>query len=171
MNAARPLMCVLATLALAAGSVQAQPPAPVKKKTPTKAQRAAKAAPVAAPLLLAAALPEQVEAANRVYVGRSDCELGQFVDVTPDPEHPSYFKVKLATQTWVVKPVLSSTGALRLEDVRGQALMLQIADKSMLMNTALGYRIADNCVHPMHREAMATRQRESIGIAGTEAAK
>ena len=33
-----------------------------------------------------------------------------------------------------MKPVLSSTGAIRLEDVRGETLMVQIASKSMLLN-------------------------------------
>jgi hypothetical protein len=106
-----------------------------------------------------------LEAATRVYVGRSDCEFGQHVTVTPHPDHAGYFNVTLASKTWMVKPVVSPTGALRMEDVRGQMLYLQIADKSMLMNTALGYRVADNCVHPKHREAMATHKRESIGIA------
>lgn len=114
---------------------------------------------------LAAASPEQLEAATRVYVGRSDCEFGRHVTVTPHPDHPGYFNVTLAGKTWVVRPLISSTGALRMEDVRGQALYLQIADKSMLMNTAQGYRVADNCVHPKHREAMATHKRQSIGIA------
>lgn len=175
MIAVRPIAVALCSLAFVATSALAQSAPPAKPKKPSttkpKAQRAAKAAAVAAPIAMTAASPEQVDAATRVYVGRSDCELGQHVQVVPDPDHPAYFRVTLATQTWVVKPVLSSTGALRLEDVRGQALMLQIADKSMLMNTALGYRIADNCVHPMHREAMANRQRESIGIAGADAAK
>jgi hypothetical protein len=145
----------------ASGAVLAQQAAPAKKN----AQATRPAAATAGPMKLAAASPEQLEAATRVYVGRSDCELGQHVTVTPHPDHAGYFNVTLAGKTWVVKPLVSSTGALRMEDVRGQALYLQIADKSMLMNTALGYRVADNCVHPKHREAMATHKRESIGIA------
>ncbi|WP_062192397.1 hypothetical protein [Caldimonas taiwanensis] len=158
MNVRRIAFCLGGALALAVcGVTMAQSSASVKKST--------KAAPSAAALSLAPATPEQLEAAARVYVGRSDCEFGQHVTVTPHPDHAGYFTVTLASKTWVVKPVLSSTGALRMEDVRGQALYLQITDKSMLMNTALGYRVADNCVHPKHREAMATHQRESIGIA------
>lgn len=150
---------LVGALALAvSGAVMAQSSPSAKKN--------AKAGPAAAaPMQLAAATPEQLEAATRVYVGRSDCEFGQHVTVTPHPDHPGYFNVTLAGKTWVVRPLVSSTGALRMEDVRGQALYLQIADKSMLMNTALGYRVADNCVHPKHREAMATHKRESIGIA------
>jgi len=46
-----------------------------------------------------------------------------------------------------MKPVLSSTGALRLEDVKGQTMMLQIAYKSMLMDVKVGRRLVDECVH------------------------
>lgn len=148
----------------ASGAVLAQQQQAAPAKKTAQSTRPAATAP-AAPMKLAAASPEQLEAATRVYVGRSDCEFGQHVTVTPHPEHAGYFNITLAGKTWVVKPLVSSTGALRMEDVRGQALYLQIADKSMLMNTALGYRVADNCVHPKHREAMVTHKRESIGIA------
>ena len=50
-----------------------------------------------------------------------------------------------------MKPVLSSTGALRLEDVKGRMLMLQIANKSMLLDTQVGQRIVDGCVHEKQR--------------------
>lgn len=155
MSFQRLAISLVGALALATSGAALAQSAPAKKTT--------KAA--AASATLAAASPEQLEAATRVYVGRSDCEFGQHVTVTPHPDHPGYFNVALAGKTWVVRPLVSSTGALRMEDVRGQALYLQIADKSMLMNTALGYRVADNCVHPKHREAMATHKRQSIGIA------
>ena len=57
-----------------------------------------------------------------------------------------------------MRPVLSSTGAVRLEDVKGQTLMLQIAYKSMLMDVGAGRRLADNCVHEV--QAMAQRAAE-----------
>ena len=40
------------------------------------------------------------------------------------------------------------TGALRLEDVKGQTLLLQIANKSMLMDQKRGQRLADECMSP-----------------------
>jgi hypothetical protein len=52
---------------------------------------------------------------------------------------------------------MSSTGALRLEDVTGRTLMLQIANKSMLMDTKIGQRLVDNCVHPEQAKFNATR--------------
>jgi hypothetical protein len=49
-----------------------------------------------------------------------------------------------------MKPVRSSTGALRLEEVgNGPMLMVQIPTKSMLMDTVRGRRIVDACVHEM----------------------
>ena len=45
-----------------------------------------------------------------------------------------------------MKPVLSSTGAIRLEDVHGETLMVQIASKSMLLNVKTARRIVDECV-------------------------
>ena len=54
-----------------------------------------------------------------------------------------------------MKPVLSSTGAIRLEDVRGETLMVQIASKSMLLNVKTAQRIVDDCVSPKQRELIA----------------
>ena len=54
-----------------------------------------------------------------------------------------------------MKPVLSATGAIRLEDVRGETLMVQIASKSMLLNVKTAQRIVDDCVSPKQRELMA----------------
>ena len=59
-----------------------------------------------------------------------------------------------------MKPVLSSTGAVRLEDVRGESLMVQIAAKSMLLNTKTGQRIVDACIRPKQKELMAAAKSE-----------
>jgi hypothetical protein len=56
-------------------------------------------------------------------------------------------------QTWLMKPVASDTGAVRLEDVKGQALLVQIPVKSMLMNVRTGQRILDGCQHAVQRAA------------------
>lgn len=42
-----------------------------------------------------------------------------------------------------MSPVVTSTGAVRLEDTRAGAVWLQIANKSMLMNQKIGQRLAD----------------------------
>jgi hypothetical protein len=124
---------------------------PVAKKTAKAAPKPAAKAPVD---LTPAAGPEQIDAAQRVYYGVYDCETNQKVDITADPKHEHYVEVKHFKSTYLMKPVLSSTGAVRLEDVRGEALMVQIAAKSMLLNVKTGQRIVDACVSPKQRELM-----------------
>ncbi len=98
---------------------------------------------------------EQIAAAALAHVGPYDCDFGQKVSVTQSTFHSGYIDVVFGKQSWVMKPVLSSTGALRLEDVRGRTLMLQIANKSMLMDVAAGRRLVDECVHENQRLAMS----------------
>jgi hypothetical protein len=43
-------------------------------------------------------------------------------------------------------PVISATGAIRLEDQKAGAVWLQIPNKSMLMNQKIGQRMADECM-------------------------
>jgi hypothetical protein len=66
-----------------------------------------------------------------------------------------------------MKPVLSSTGAIRLEDVHGQTLMVQIASKSMLLDVKAGKRLVDECICPKQRELIAEAK---SGKASAEAA-
>jgi hypothetical protein len=47
-----------------------------------------------------------------------------------------------------MKPVSTSTGAIRLEDEKAGAVWLQLANKSMLMDQKNGRRLADECAHP-----------------------
>jgi membrane-bound inhibitor of C-type lysozyme len=156
----------LAVSALAAGSLvalmplvaqaQTQATAPAKpagqakpaqaKPAQGQAQRQAQHKP-AAPVL-AAATPEQMQAAERAHFGGYACEFDQTVDVKMNPQTPGYVDVQFKGRTITTKPVLSSTGALRLEDVTGRMVMIQIANKSMLMDTKIGQRVVDNCVHP-----------------------
>jgi hypothetical protein len=78
--------------------------------------------------------PEQVKAAELVFYGPYDCEFQQTVNIAQSPKYSGYVDVKHGAKNWLMKPVLSSTGAIRLEDVRGETLMVQIASKSMLLN-------------------------------------
>lgn len=155
-------------LALAAGlcaslslAAQTPPKQTQTRKGPTT--RAAAAAPA-----LAAATAEQKEAAALVLLGESACEFDHVLTVAPLAGQEAYFDVGYRKTRFTMKPVLSSTGAVRLEDVRGQTLLLQIAYKSMLMDVRAGRRLADNCVH----QDQAARQRaaESAAAAAAEAA-
>jgi membrane-bound inhibitor of C-type lysozyme len=135
------------TAAPAAKPAQAQPaqaqPRPAAAQRPQAQQRQQQRAPV-----LAAATPEQMQAAERTHFGGYACEFDQSVDIKMNANTPGYVDVQFKGRTIVTKPVLSSTGALRLEDVTGRMVMIQIANKSMLMDTKIGQRVVDNCVHP-----------------------
>ena len=136
--------------ALCIGNAFAAEPATAPKKPAPKAA-AKKAEPAAAPL--PAAGPDQLQAAERTHLGAYQCEFAQTLDVSMNRSAPGYVDVKHQKQVWTMKPVLSSTGALRLEDVKGNTLLLQIANKSMLMDQKAGRRVVDGCVHEKQRAA------------------
>ena len=149
-------------LALAlSGVVAAQTAAPTKPAARPSA-RPAPAKP--APKAVVEPLPppadaDQMAAASMAHVGDYACEFDQTVQVAPNPKYEGYLDVKHKAQSWTMKPVLSSTGALRLEDVKGRMLMIQIANKSMVMDTKIGQRLVDGCMHETQREF--TRAMES----------
>lgn len=126
--------------------------APAKKPAPAKVVKKAPLKTAPEPPPLAAATPEQIDAAERVYYGMYDCEFKQTIDIVASQKYPSYVDVKHGKADYLMKPVLSSTGAIRLEDVRGDTLMVQISSKSMLLNVKTAQRIVDECVSPKQRE-------------------
>ena len=135
-------------------SAQTAPVKPATKVVKPSAKPAArKVAPVEAPLPKAEG--EQLAAAALTHFGDYACEFEQAVNVNVTPKNDGYVNVRFKAQTWTMKPVLSSTGALRLEDVKGRMLMLQIANKSMLMDTKIGQRLVDGCIHEKQRLATA----------------
>ncbi len=146
-------VATLGTLCAFAATVSAAEPAKAAKSAPAKSAKAAPAKPVEAPL--AEANTEQIEAAERVYYGVYDCEFNQTVDIEKHPKHAAYVNVKTGKSAWLMKPVLSSTGAIRLEDTKGETLMVQISSKSMLLNVKTARRIVDDCISPKQRELIA----------------
>jgi len=153
------LAIVVATAAH--GATHAQTAAKPAATKPAAAKPAPKARPKAAkpvpppPPPLPEADEAQLAAAERAYLGTYDCEFKQTIHISKDTKDVGYIDVVLGKQTFVMKPVLSSTGALRLEDVTGKTLMIQIANKSMLLDVKLGQRLVDDCISPQQRELMA----------------
>ena len=96
----------------------------------------------------AAMTPEELAIAQRVFVGKVPCELGQFVTLSADEKMAGYFDVTVKNQKFHMFPVISLTGAIRLEDRRNGAVWLQLGNKSMLMSQKQGIRLADACVTP-----------------------
>ena len=145
-----------------AATAKAPAKAPVKKtvaKAPAKAPAkvSAKKAAAAAAVGGAAAVgsagaadqpltAEALAIAEQVHTGTIGCELGKHVNVERDGGKPGYFKVTGNGFNYHMSPVVTSTGAVRLEDTRAGAVWLQIANKSMLMNQKIGQRLADECM-------------------------
>lgn len=100
------------------------------------------------PALTLAQSPAELAIAASVYQGRLPCELGAYVTVTADPRAPGFFDVEIKKQKFRMFPVVTTTGAVRLEDRQAGAVWLQVSNKSMLMNQKLGKRLADACMSP-----------------------
>ncbi|MDE2607860.1 MAG: hypothetical protein KGL68_18275, partial [Burkholderiales bacterium] len=90
---------------------------------------------------------EQIAIAKRVYTGDLPCELGERVRVKA-MKREGYFFVARGIYRYVMHPVESRTGAIRLEDPQRGAVWLQLGNKSMLLNQKEGKRIADDCQSP-----------------------
>lgn len=163
----------------------AQTPAP-KPAAPKAAEaKPAAAKPAARPLAKAPAKktppppPEpvlvdadeaQLAAAERAYLGNYACEFKESVLIDKHPKVAGYINVAWKKQVITMKPVLSSTGALRLEDVTGRTLMIQIANKSMLLDTKIGQRLLDECIHPEQEKLIAAAKAAKMADPEAEAA-
>jgi len=92
--------------------------------------------------------PQEISIAERVHVGHLPCELGASIRMTADAQTPGYFDLQGKGYKYRMRPVATSTGAIRLEDEKAGAVWLQLANKSMLMDQKNGRRLADECAHP-----------------------
>jgi hypothetical protein len=91
---------------------------------------------------------QELSIAERVHVGQLPCELGASVRLTADANAPGYFNLQGKGYKYRMRPVATTTGAIRLEDEEAGAVWLQLANKSMLMDKKNGRRLADECAHP-----------------------
>lgn len=114
----------------------------------TLAGPALAAKPKAAPLPDLSA--EQIATAERVLTGHIDCEMNQSVDLLPG-DKPGYIKLVHKKKTYVLAPEATQSGAVRLENKKLGIVWIQIANKSMLMNSKAGQRMVDGCVHDKQR--------------------
>ena len=150
MKAKYNLGLMLAGAALA-GMMSAQaatdtPAKPAAAKAAPAKPAAAKAAPAAAGLSAG-----QISTAERVLTGKVHCEFDQAVDIAAVHGKAGYFNVGFKGKTYTMVPEATTTGAIRLEDKKNGMMWLQIANKSMLMNTKAGQRMVDNCQHPSQK--------------------
>lgn len=91
---------------------------------------------------------EQQAVAPRVHHGDAQCEFNQKVNLTPHPDKPGRFRLQFGKMVYNMVPEPTTTGAVRLEDKKAGVVWLQIPAKSMLMNSKVGQRMVDSCVHP-----------------------
>lgn len=150
-----------AALLLVAGSADASTPKPAKAAKP------AAAAPAPAP---AALTQGQLDAAARVYTGEASCEFGEKVQLSAVDGKPGHFKLAYKKASYDLTPEETTTGAVRLEDHKAGIVWLQIPAKSMLMNSKIGQRLADNCLHAEQRAAAGApvAGAAAIGIAAAK---
>jgi hypothetical protein len=132
------------------------------KSIPSTALAAAKASATPAAVLS----PGQLDAARRVLTGPADCEFGQTIRVTAIDGRPGHFRLDFGKKVHLLVVQETSTGAVRLEDHRSGVVWLQIPAKSMLLNTRIGQRLVDSCMHEMQRAAVAPAG-SSLGIEET----
>ncbi|MBX3643938.1 MAG: hypothetical protein KF720_12830 [Rubrivivax sp.] len=150
MKLVQSLALICACAAMAGAAVAQNKPTRLAAKAPTPVQGAQSVLPTLSP-----ADQEQLLAASQAYYGPYDCEFKQTLSVTRHPID-GYVVVTFSSKAYTMKPVRSSTGALRLEEVgNGPMLMVQIPAKSMLMDTARGRRIVDACVNEMQAKQAA----------------
>jgi hypothetical protein len=88
-----------------------------------------------------------IEVAKQVFVGEIPCELGASVRIRTG-RRDGMFVVTTKGYRFLMHPVESRTGAIRLEDPKRGAMWLQLGNKSMLMSQKLGQRLADECQSP-----------------------
>jgi hypothetical protein len=115
------------------------------------ADKPAKPAAKPAAQQVAALSSDQLHTADRVLLGQSQCEFDQSVNVAAVPNQKGWFNVEYKGKSYLMAPEATTTGAVRLEDKKNGMMWLQIANKSMLMNSKIGQRMVDNCVHPKQR--------------------
>lgn len=128
--------------------------------SPERAQLKSEAKSLAAAVVAAdqALTPAELAVAERVHVGQLPCELGESVNLTADPIYPGYFDVQIRKLRFRMFPVITTTGAIRLEDKSAGAVWLQLGNKSMLMNAKLGQRLADECMSPQQAQVAAAQK-------------
>ena len=145
----------LAALSLTTLSVQAQTAAPAKKAVAKKP--AAKAEPVSA--TNDNLNPAQLSIADRVMTGTAECEFKEKVEVEKIAGHTGNFKVTYNKKTYVMVPEETTTGAIRLVDLSGAVVWIQIPMKSMLMNQKEHHRLVDGCQEDEQRIAVQASQK------------
>jgi hypothetical protein len=154
------ITCSIATLALLAWAASAHAAdEKTKAAQPAKPSAAQQRADKAKGRALATETVQrisdaQLQIADRVHTGEAACEFDQVVNLARIDSQPGHFKLTYKKVAYTVVPEETTSGALRLEDKKAGIVWIQIPSKSMLMNSKIGQRLADNCLHAEQRAAV-----------------
>jgi len=147
----RSASCFVLLLALGvAANASTRPATSADRVKPARAvakKYVQQALPVAAPEMVALSAT-QLAIADKVFTGKIPCELGASVTLAPDIRSAGRFVLALGREQYLMEPVVTSTGAVRLEDSVSGSVWIQVPNKSMLMNQKMGKRLAGECMHP-----------------------
>lgn len=155
------------TLSMALATAAEPGPKPTKSTGGSRVELNTKANQMATGVRAAQAAlsPAELAIAQRVELGQVACELGVSVSVKADARLPGHFDVQGKKFKFRMTPVVTSTGAIRLEDARAGAVWLQLSNKSMLMSQKLGSRLADACMNPAQiAVALAMEKTPPVGL-------
>lgn len=109
--------------------------------------------------------PAQEAIVPHVYTGQQACEAGVSVTLTADTNTSGYFNVVVKNRTYHMYPVVTLSGAVRLEDPKEGAIWLQMTNKSMMMNQKSGSRLADDCINAAQAAvALAMKNNATPGL-------
>lgn len=150
-------LVALSSIALTPAQAQTAAPAPAKK---VAAKKPAKAEP--APATNDNLNPAQLTLADRVLTGVAECEFKEKVDVEKIPGHSGNFKVTYEKKSYTMVPEETTTGAIRLVDLTGAVVWIQIPMKSMLMNQKEHHRLVDGCQEDEQRIAVQASQKAAV---------
>ncbi len=78
-----------------------------------------------------------------LHTGKYACESGGRVEVQQDAR--GAVQLIWLGRTYVMTPVVTSTGAVRLENAQSGLVWIQIPSKSMLLNTKQSSQLANGC--------------------------
>ena len=131
---------------------------PAKSATPQRAEKAKPKGKAAAAEPMQPVSEAHLQIADRVHTGDAACEFNQVVTLARIDGQPGHFKLTHKKVAYTVVPEETTTGALRLEDKKAGVVWLQIPSKSMLMNSKLGQRMVDNCLHAEQRAAVTAAE-------------
>jgi len=109
--------------------------------------------PTAAPLAQEPLSEAESQVVPLVHVGSKRCEQGRSVKIESAASAPGHFNLTMGGQRYLMRPVPTTTGAVRLEDRTQGAVWIQLAHKSMLMNQRTNRRLANECANDIQRAA------------------